>query len=192
MSSPLGPGGKKRPESLQFVWLWWWCQCAGFRQLGCEISSEAPWGYTTLGKKSRADVKGTAWGNSASRCSLASHASWLPTNLSGSVQGDKYQGILYKLIADHWFEWAVLLQKYSQKITEAYLWLCCAAHAVQACTVPQALHVFNAFSVTRLHHTWLLWVNTAMSYSTKSAVTSALHFHTNSQQQLFPLAALTS
>lgn len=34
----------------------------------------------------------------------------------------------------------------------------------------------------RLHHTWLLWVNTAMSCSTKSAVTSALRFHANSQQ----------
>jgi len=48
------------------------------------------------------------------------------------------------------------------------------------------------FSVTTAHHTWLLWVNTAMSYSTKSADTSALHFPTNNQQQLFPLAALTS
>lgn len=34
----------------------------------------------------------------------------------------------------------------------------------------------------RLHHTWLLRVNTTMSSSTKSAVTSALHFHANSQQ----------
>ena len=33
-----------------------------------------------------------------------------------------------------------------------------------------------------LYHIWLLQVNTAMSCSAKSAVTSALHFHANSQQ----------
>jgi len=141
--------GNEGPESLESAWSWWQQQRqrAGFRQ--CMRSAVGCSGATQPQGIKAGQMCRTQLYPSVSGCSLASQDPWLPSNLGRNVHSDKQVWILYcKPIAKHQFEWAILLQKYSLKITEVYLLVLWEAQAVWQCMVPQALHLLNAFPVT--------------------------------------------